>query len=83
MHTVSLFEAKTHLSRIVADLLSGKEDQVVISRRGKPAVRVIPLCQRDASKRIGVARGRFKVPDNIDKVNAEIESLFSEKGSAT
>ena len=83
MHTVSLFEAKTHLSRIVEDLLSGKEDQVVISRRGKPVVRVTPLSQRDASKRIGAARGRFKVPDNIDTLNAEIESLFSGKGPGT
>jgi prevent-host-death family protein len=80
MHTVSLFEAKTHFSRIVEALVSGKEDEVVVSRRGKPAVRVTPLAQVDASKRIGLARGRFTVPDDIDGTNAQIAELFHGKG---
>jgi len=76
MHTVSLFEAKTHLSRIVETLVAGKEDRVIISRRGKPVVCVTALRQADASKRIGQARGRFIVPDDIDRVNAKIATLF-------
>ena len=76
MHTVSLFEAKTHLSRIVEDLLTGRADQVVISRRGKPVVRVTPLGKTETDKRIGVARGQFEVPSNIDGANPEIASMF-------
>lgn len=76
MHTVNLFEAKTHLSRIVDDLVSGKEDRVVIARRGKPAVFVSPLRTETTGKRIGVARGKFEVPDNIDKSNAAVAALF-------
>ncbi|MEN8255891.1 MAG: type II toxin-antitoxin system prevent-host-death family antitoxin [Verrucomicrobiota bacterium] len=77
MHTVSLFEAKTHLSGIVEALLSGKENEVIISRRGKPVVRLMPLEQPDTSVRIGVARGRFAVPDNIDTANETIAGLFN------
>jgi prevent-host-death family protein len=76
MHTVSLFDAKTHLSRLVEDLVSGKEDEIVISRHGKPAVRVMPLRRNDVSKRLGLARGRFKVPANIDRANDAIARLF-------
>ena len=76
MHTVSLFEAKTHLSRIVEELLSGKEDRVVISRRGKPAVCITPLRSLEVSKRIGLARGRFEVADDIDAANPAIATLF-------
>ena len=76
MHTVSLFDAKTHLSRIVNDLLSGKEDRVLIARRGKPAVLVLPANRTDVSRRIGWARGRFEIPDDIDGKNPEIASLF-------
>ena len=76
MHVVGLFEAKTHLSRIVEALVAGKEDQVIISRHGKPVVRVTALSQSDSSKRIGLARGRFEVPDNIDRSNATIASMF-------
>jgi prevent-host-death family protein len=83
MHVVSLFEAKTHLSRIVESLLSGTEDQVVISRRGKPAVRVTPLAKADVSKRIGVARGRFEVPADIDGANETIASLVGGGGSSS
>jgi antitoxin (DNA-binding transcriptional repressor) of toxin-antitoxin stability system len=76
MHTVNLFAAKTHLSRIVDDLLTGKEDRVLISRRGKPAVCVTPLQSERVGRRIGLARGKFKVPDNINGANAAIAGLF-------
>ena len=78
MYTVSLFDAKTHLSRIVEDLLSGKEDRVLISRRGKPAAIITAATRTDTSIRIGIARGRFEIPDDIDSSNAQIASLFGE-----
>ena len=77
MHTVSLFEAKTHLSSIVESLLCGKESEVIISRRGKPDVRLTPLEQSNISARIGVAKGRFTIPDDIDSSNEEITQLFN------
>ena len=76
MNTVSLFDAKTHLSRIVEDLLSGKEDRVVIARRGIPVVLVTPAKEADVSRRIGLARGRFDVPDDMDHANPAIATLF-------
>jgi prevent-host-death family protein len=80
MHTISLFDAKTHLSRIVESLLAGKDDQVVIARRGKPVARLIPLAGADVSQRIGLAKGRFKIPEDSDSANKQIAALFS-KGS--
>ena len=81
MHTLSLFEAKTHLSRIVQSLVDGSEDEVIISRHGKPVARVSPLRKIEVSKRIGLAKGRFKVPDDIDASNAVVARLFSGKGN--
>jgi prevent-host-death family protein len=81
MHTLSLFDAKTHLSRIVEELLQGREDSVVVSRRGTPVVKIIPIKKEDAAKRIGVARGQFKVPDDIDALNPAIADLFNGKVS--
>ena len=80
MHTVSLFDAKTHLSRIVDDLVSGRDDRVIISRHGKPVVCVTPLPAIDTQKRIGIARGQFQVPDDIDASNAHISALFHGDG---
>ena len=78
MHTGSLFEAKTHLSRIVEDLLSGKEDRIVSAHRGKPAVCVTSVRSLDTSRRVGLARGLFEVPDDIDAANPDIATLFQE-----
>ena len=39
---VGLFEAKTHLSELVDKVASGADD-VVITRRGKPVARLVPI----------------------------------------
>ena len=75
MQTVSLFDAKTHLSRLIDQIASGVETEIVISRNGKPVARVVPI-EGDVSRRIGVAKGEFKVPENIDAHNAEVATLF-------
>ncbi|NWG31965.1 MAG: type II toxin-antitoxin system prevent-host-death family antitoxin [Rhodocyclaceae bacterium] len=75
MQTVSLFDAKTHLSRLVDLIASGVETEIVISRNGKPVARVLPI-QPDTSRRIGIARGEFEVPEDIDAHNDEVAALF-------
>ena len=42
MTTVSIFEAKTNLSKYVASLAERKEPFIVITRNGKPAAKLIP-----------------------------------------
>lgn len=79
MTTISLFDAKTHLSRLVDDLIAGREREIVVSRHGKPVVKIEPIRNSNTDKRIGLARGRFKVPDSIDKSNADVARLFSGK----
>jgi prevent-host-death family protein len=75
MQTVSLFEAKTHFSRLIDQIASGAESEIVISRNGKPVARVVPI-REDVSRRIGLAKGEFEVPDDIDAHNAEVAALF-------
>jgi len=78
MQTVSLFEAKTHLSRLVDSIASGAEADVVISRNGKPVARMVPISSPgDVSKRVGVAKGEFVLPDSIDQHNEEVARLFA------
>jgi prevent-host-death family protein len=77
MHTVSLFDAKTHLSGIVESLVEGREDEVIIARRGKPVARLTSLRQANVSRRIGAARGRLTVPDDIDGSNAVVARLLA------
>ncbi len=79
MPTVNMLEAKSTLSRLVEALESGAEREIVIARNGKPAARLLPIAATDASRRIGVARGRFTVPASIDRHAAEIGELFERR----
>jgi prevent-host-death family protein len=77
MQTVSLFNAKTHLSGLIEQIASGAETEITIARHGQPVARLVPIPQTDTAKRIGIAAGLFDVPDNIDVHNAEILNLMS------
>ena len=77
MQTVNILEAKTQLSRLVERVESGAEAEIVIARNGRPAARLVPLAAQPVQQRIGVAAGRFKVPESIDLNNALLEQLFA------
>lgn len=77
MQTVNLFEAKTHLSKLIDQIASGKEKEFVISRNGKPVARVLPIAKVEISRRIGIAKGEFTIPEDIDKSKQEIARLFN------
>ena len=76
MQTINMLEAKTHLSRLVESLENGAEDEILIARHGRPVARLLKFEQTDASSRIGVAKGLFEVPDDIDVHNDEVARLF-------
>lgn len=61
MQTVSLSDARTHLSRLIDQIASGAESEIVISRNGKPVARIVPI-ETDASGRIGLAKGGARQP---------------------
>jgi len=76
MPTYNVLEAKSNLSRLIEAVESGRESEIVIARNGKPAVRIVPLAPKPAGRRLGVAEGLYKIPDDIDEDNAAIASLF-------
>jgi prevent-host-death family protein len=64
-HIVDMLEAKTSLSELVRQVDSGAESEIIIARSGRPAARLVQLAPTaaDRSRRIGVAQGRFDVPE--------------------
>ena len=77
MQTVSLFQAKTSLSRLVEAVECGKEKEIVISRHGLSVAKLVSVARKPADQRIGVAKGRFTVPDDIDASNVLIAKMFA------
>jgi prevent-host-death family protein len=83
MLTVNMLEAKSTLSRLVEAVETGVETEIIIARNGRPAARLVAIKPATTGKRIGVAKGRFTSPDDIDADNAAIEALFTGKSGLT
>ena len=77
MTAVNMLEAKSSLSRLVDAVESGSAAEIVIARNGRPAARLVAIQPAKTGRRIGVAKGRFKVPDSIDVDEATIAALFA------
>lgn len=76
MQSVNMLEAKSSLSRLVEAIEQGREREIIIARNGRPAAKLVPIDSVSAGKRIGIAKGKFKVPDSIDAHNEEVARLF-------
>lgn len=65
---------------LIDQIASGEEIEFVISRKGKPVARMVPIIQnKDVSCRIGIARREFTVSENIDGANKEVAKLFYQR----
>ena len=62
MVTVNVHEAKTNLSRLLAQVEAGED--VVIARNGKPVARLV-LVRNQGNREFGAWRGRVKLDDSV------------------
>ena len=76
MDMVNMLEARSTLSRLVEAIEQGRAQQIVIARNGRPAARLVPLESAPTGKRLGVAKGRHKLPESIDAANDLVVKLF-------
>lgn len=60
----NMHDAKSNLSRLVDQAAAGCE--IIIARDGKPAARLVALNSGRRRVRLGIAEGRFDVPDEFD-----------------
>ncbi len=67
MKTVNIQAAKTHLSRLVEEVVSGGEE-VVLAKAGKPLVRLVPYVAPNAPRTPGLFAGQgWEAPDCWDR----------------
>ena len=77
MKQFNMYEAKTNLSKISKLLEDKKEKMVIISRSGKPVLKVTLYEDNDRKSLFGCAKGMFEIPDNFDDI--DITSDFKEE----
>ena len=62
MQEVSMFEAKTNLSKLVESALRGEEVIIISGRERKPLVRLVPIEEPPVKGRVpGMFKGVFEV----------------------
>lgn len=62
---VNLYEAKTHLSRLVQEVADGAE--IIIARAGEPVARLVPLAaERQPERKPGRLRGKVWISGEFD-----------------
>ena len=71
---INIHEAKTHLSRIIDEVAAGAE--VIIAKAGEPMARLSPIAATPRRKKLGLLRGRIKVPDDFNAPLADLIADF-------
>ena len=61
MRTVNIHEAKTQLSRLIAEVEAGED--IVLARGGTPVVRLVRIGAAAPERRFGAMRGRASTGD--------------------
>lgn len=73
--TFNLYQAKTHLSRLVDRAANGEE--IIIAKAGKPRAKLVPLRDhikpREPKNLLGLS---FIADDFDDPLPAEVQSVF-------
>jgi prevent-host-death family protein len=71
---VGMHEAKTTLSRLVEAAQSGEE--VVITRRGEPVVKLEPVRTRPREELWGLYEGQIWIADDFDELPDDLAKAF-------
>ncbi len=64
MESINIYDAKTRLSQLVDKAAAGED--VVVSRNGKPLVRITALVAGKRPIKFGVLKGKVKVGPDFD-----------------
>lgn len=71
---VNVYEAKTHLSKLLERVEAGEE--IVIARNGRPIAQLVPV-QRDRPPRVpGSLRGKIWISPDLDEPDLELIELM-------
>jgi prevent-host-death family protein len=78
MTRIGMHEAKTHLSKLVERVEGGEE--IVITRRGEPAVRLVPERQGGGFAALaGTWRGQVRIADDFDELPDDLAEALGAK----
>lgn len=73
---INIHQAKTHLSRLIAQVEQGKE--IIIGKAGKPVAKLTGYHEPTFVRKPGALKGKIWMSDDFDILPPDIEKLFYE-----
>jgi prevent-host-death family protein len=73
--TVNVYEAKTKLSSLLAEVETGGE--IVIARAGRPIARLVKIGAVAGRRQPGAWRGRVHIHDDFDELPRDVARAFT------
>lgn len=70
----NIYEAKTHLSRLIQKALEGEE--VIIAKSGKPLVKLVPADSGKRKVKFGLLKGKIKIAEDFNEFGPELQEIF-------
>jgi len=64
MKEVSVYQAKTHLSKLLQRVAAGEE--ITIANRGVPVAHLVPAAHPVVRRKLGVESARLKISEDFD-----------------
>jgi prevent-host-death family protein len=77
-HQYNVHEAKTHFSRILAQVAAGEE--VIISKAGEPVAKVVPLRPKVRRTGRGSLCDQIRIADDFDDLPEDIADALGMLG---
>jgi len=74
MRMINVYDAKTHLSRLLDQVAQGEE--IIIARAGKPLAKLVPYREDDRPRVPGSWRGRVRIAPDFDVLPADLMAAF-------
>ena len=73
---MSIYEAKAHLSKLIAQVEATGEE-IVIRRHNMPVAKLVPFRPSVERRRLGGWEGQVVIPDDFDELPADIAAAFA------
>ena len=61
---VNIYEAKSKLSKLINQVISGEE--VIVAKSGKPVAKIVPFEKPTQNRKPGSAKGKLIISDDFD-----------------
>lgn len=72
---VNVIQAKTDFSKLIHLLEEKQEDVIIVSRYGKPVVKIIPFEEPSAPRRIGIYKDMNLKPLSLEEFDEDNEVI--------